>query len=269
MSIALFRATLKSNWILLLVFIAITLGYLIMILSMFDPENLKAIESAIEMAPPGLAAAVGMDKIPVNVTDFAANYFYGFLVQLFLIVHMILLPLRLVVKHVDNGSMSYLLSTPNSRGRIAATQACYLVVSLAVLALAVTSIAIGFAQSVFPGELDIQAFISLNFTTYLLSLAMGSITFLFSCIWNETRYAAASSSAVLIMFFVLSLVGRYGHSEGFYGIAERFSIFQLLQARAIVEGEIDMVLNNGLLLLITAVGLIGGIWIFKKKDLPL
>ena len=90
-----------------------------------------------------------------------ADYFYGFLVQLFLTLHVAILSIRLVVSYVDRGAMSYLLSTPNSRAKVVGTQAAYLVVSLAVMAVVLTSAAVAFCAAVQPGLLDLGAFVAL------------------------------------------------------------------------------------------------------------
>jgi ABC-2 type transport system permease protein len=267
MSGALLRETARENRVILAVFTVVSTGYLMLIMSMFDPDNLEALKASIETAPPALAAAVGMNVIPTTLTDFAANYFYGFLVQLFLVVHVILLPLRLVVRHVDRGSMAYLLSTPTGRVGVAGTQAFYMVASLAVLALVLTGGALAFSAAKSPGAMDVPAFVSLNLTTFLLSVAMASITFFFSCVFDEMRNAAGAATAVLVTFFVLSLVSRYGHGEGVYGTLDRLSIFHLLPARAIVMGEANVWLNNGLLLAIAGLGIGGGMAAFRGRDL--
>ena len=268
MNLPLFKFTLKSNWLILVIFTVLMVGYLVLILSMYDEGIIQTLEALVEMYPPGMLAAVGMDKIPNDLTDFAASYYYDFLVQLLLLVHVIILPIRLVVKHVDNGSMSYLLSTPNSRVRIIATQAMYMVLSLGVMMIVVTAIAVLFSQSISPGELDIPAFLSLNLATYLTAVATASIVFFFSCIWNTTIYAAGTGSAVLVLFFVASTIGRFGHHRGAYGLVSNISVFRFLPARAIVNGEIDMWMNNGILLLIAAGLLAASVFLFRRKDLP-
>ena len=268
MSLPLLKFTLKSNWLTLVLFTVLMVGYLLLILGMYDEEIIQTLEAIVEMYPPGMLAAVGMDRIPANLTDFAASYFYDFLVQLLLLIHVIILPLRLVVKHVDKGSMSYLLCTPNSRVKIAGTQAAYLVLHLGVMMIVVTALAVAFSQSLSPGALDIPAFFYLNLATYFNAVAMASIVFFFSCTWNSTMYAAATGSAALVLFFVLSTIGRFGHQQGVYGIISSISIFRLLQARAIINGQINMWVNDLVLLLIIS-GFIGaGIVVFKRKDLP-
>jgi ABC-2 type transport system permease protein len=114
-------------------------GYLVLILSMYDEEIIETLEAIVEMYPPGMLAAEGMDRIPGNLTDFAASYYCDFPVQLLLLVHVIILPIRLVVKHIDNGSMSYLLPPPTSRVKIVAIQAIYLALSLGVMMFIVTA----------------------------------------------------------------------------------------------------------------------------------
>jgi len=245
MNLTLFRSTLRSNWTLTAIFTLITLGYLILIISMYDLEKLKNIEAVIEMYPADLMAAVGMDKIPTSLIDFIAGYIYDFLMQLLLIIHVIILPMRLVVIFVERGSMSYLLSTPNSRLKIGITQAVYMAVSLAVMIFTVMTLGIIFAESTHP---EIRRSVH--------------ICIFFSCLWNTLRYAAVSSTAVLSSFFILTLIGKYGHHKGIYYAAESFSIFQLLQARAIINREINMILNNSILIFIIAAFIAGGLLIF-------
>lgn len=269
MSVALLRATIRANWWILAIFTVVSLMYLLLILGMYDQENMQYIESSIESLPPGLSAAVGMDTVPTSLTDFAATYFYRFLVQLFLTVHVAIVPIRLIVSHVDRGAMSYLLSTPNSRKAVVGTQAVYLVASLAVMAVVLTTVGIAFAAAVHPGDLDIAAFAKLNLAVFLLSVAMGAITFFFSCAFDEARSAIVASTAVLVGFFVISVIARIGHGHGAYGIIDHFSIYYLVKARAIVSGEAGLLFGNGVLALIGAAGIGGGLLVFSRRDLPL
>jgi len=180
-----------------------------------------------------------------------------------------ILPIRLVVSYVDRGAMSSLLSTPNSRTKVVGTQAAYLVANLAVMAVVLTSVAVAFCAAVHPGLLDLEAFVKLNFAVFLLSVALGAITFFFSCVFNEARTAIGVSAAILVGFFVVSVIARIGHGEGVYGIIGHFSIYHLLKSREIINGQANLWLNNGLLALISAAGIGGGLYILSRKDLPL
>jgi ABC-2 type transport system permease protein len=133
MVVSLFRYTFKTNWPLIAIFTLIITGYLVLVISMYDIEIIKNLETVIKMYPPELMASVGMDNIPTSLTDFLASYIYDFLVQLLLLVYTIVLPLRLIVRFVDRGSMTFLLSTPYSRYQIAGTQALYMILSLVIM----------------------------------------------------------------------------------------------------------------------------------------
>jgi ABC-2 type transport system permease protein len=243
--------------------------YLLLILGMYNEGNMQYIAASVQALPPGLSAAVGMDTVPTTLTDFAADYFYRFLVQLFLTLHVTIVPIRLVVSHVDSGAMAYLLSTPNSRASVVGTQAVYLVASLAVMAFVLTCVGVGFAAAVQPGLLDVGAFVRLNFSVFLLSLAMAAITFFCSCAFNESKPAVAVSVAVLVGFFVVAVIARIGHGQGLYGVIDHLSIYHLLKAREIVSGQANTWLNNGLLAAIAGAGIGGGTIVFSRKDLPL
>lgn len=266
---ALLRASLRANGWVLAIFCAISVGYLVLILGMYDEGNMQFIAASVEALPKGLSAAVGMDTVPTELVDFAANYFYGFLVQLFLTMHAVIVPIRLVVSYVDRGAMSYLLSTPNRRVAVVGTQAIYLVGSFAVLALVLTGCGLVFCAIVHPGLLDVGAFLRINLAVFLLSVALSSITFYFSCRFDESRLAIATSSAILVGFFVISLVGRIGHGKGVYAIIERLSIYHLVQPRAIVTGEANLWITNGALVLIAALAFAAALRTFARRDLPL
>jgi ABC-2 type transport system permease protein len=269
MSVALLRATIRTNWWILAIFTVVSLLYLLLILGMYDEGNMQFIESSVQTLPPGLSAAVGMDTVPTSLTDFAATYFYRFLVQLFLTVHVAIVPIRLVVSYVDRGAMSYLLSTPNSRTTVAGTQALYLVASLAVMAIVLTTVGAAFCAMVQPGLLDLGAFVQLNVAVFLLSVALAAVTFFFSCACNEARTAIVASTTILVGFFVVSVIARIGHGEGIYGIIDHFSIYYLVKVRAIVDGEGNLLLGTALLTLIGTAGIGGGLLVFSRKDLPL
>ena len=54
---------------------------------------------------------IGMSGTPTNLIDFLSTYLYGLIMIVFPLIFGVLLSLRLIVKKVDNGVMSYLLSS--------------------------------------------------------------------------------------------------------------------------------------------------------------
>ena len=90
------------------------------------------------------------------------NYLYGFLLTIFILVLILIMVNKLMVRYLDRGAMAYLLATPNSRTRIACTMIGVMVAILAALMVAVTALEVGFAETLFPGELDMQALLQVN-----------------------------------------------------------------------------------------------------------
>jgi len=117
-SFSLFKATIKSNWVVFLIFFAVLLMYMVIMLGMYDPETMDAMNLYVEALPQGMMEAFGYDIPVTNLITFMAVYFYGFLVIMFPLIYCIILANRLVAVLVDRGSMAYLLATPNTRAKI-------------------------------------------------------------------------------------------------------------------------------------------------------
>ncbi len=269
MIFSLFRYTFRTNWPLVIIFSLIISAYVMLTVSMYDMEIINNIQTVIKMYPPELMASIGMDKIPASLTDFVASYIYDFLTPLVLAIYATILPLRLIVRFVDRGSMAFLLSTPHSRLQIALTQVIYMILSLFLIFLIITVSGIAFGAYNKPGDLDIVSFISLNFTAFLLSMALSSITFFFSCHFNTMQNALIASASLLSAFFVLFLAGKFGHHRGVYHLLELVTVFYLLPSREIVNGDVNLLLNNAILIVLSITLITGGLYRFNKKDLPL
>ena len=63
-----------------------------------------------------------MTNAGATMLDFVANYLYGFILIAIPMLCLVLIAVRLVARYVDQGSMAYLLATPNTRGTIVTTQ---------------------------------------------------------------------------------------------------------------------------------------------------
>ena len=121
-SLPLFRREARRSILLLVIFAGILALYASVILTMYDPELGDSL-AMMKDAMPELFAAFGMSDPGSTLTEFLANYLYGFLFLVLPLVLLILLTNRLVVGYLDQGTMAWLLSTPTPRWKIAATQA--------------------------------------------------------------------------------------------------------------------------------------------------
>ena len=266
MSLALFRATFKSNWIIFIIFFAILLMYMASILGMYDPESIDTMQQLIETMPQGMMDAFGYSGSPTNLISFIALYYYGFIALMFPMIYCIILANRLVAAHVDRGSMAYLLATPNSRIKIIATQAFYLIFSVTLLLALNTAAGIGLSEIMFPGDLDLANFIRLNLVTILMTLAISSICFFFSCLFNEAKYSLAFGAGIPLIFFIINMLRNI---EGSPEWLKYLTLYSLFDASAIVTGEHPVTLA---ILNFAAMAIIlysAGILIFSRRNLYL
>lgn len=266
MNYTLFKATTKANWIIGIIFIAVMFLYLAMIISMFDPESLEGLIAMLETLPKELVAALGYDLIGEGLTPFIASYYYGFIAVMFPMIYSIIVANRLVARHVDSGSMAYLLSTPNSRLTIVTTQAIYLIVSITALFALVTALGIIISQAMFPGQLDMSGFILLNFVTLLTFYALSGISFFFSCVFDDTKYSLAFGAGVPIAFFVINMLANVGAQ---YAWLRNFTLFSLFNPAQIIALDPSTSVAILILSLIAVITYAGGIILFNRRNLPL
>lgn len=266
MSFSLFKATAKSNWVIFLIFFAILLMYMLIMLGMYDPETISAMNLYVEALPQGMMEAFGYDIPVTDLITFMAVYFYGFLVIMFLLIYCIILANRLVAVMVDRGSMTFLLATPNTRAKIVTTQGLYMAFSVFLLLALSAAIGIAASESMFPGEMDVPAFIKLNLVTIMMTLAISSICFFFSCIVNESKYSLAFGGGIPIFFFIIDMLNNIGDD---YRWLQYLTLYSLYDANAIVTGEQEI---TAICLLFAAIALVLyslGIIIFSRRNLYL
>jgi ABC-2 type transport system permease protein len=266
MNFTLFKATLKSNWIIFLIFVAILFMYMSIMISMYDPDNVDAMAQMYDMMPEGIMDAFGYGGVATDLVSFISLYFYGFIVLLFPLIYCIIMANRLVAAHVDRGSMAYLLSTPNTRVTIVATQALFMAGSITLLLIINAGFGLGFSEIIFPGEMDIPPYLNLNLVTILLTLAISSICFFFSCIFNEAKYSLAFGAGIPILFFVINMLRNISDK---YEWLQYLTIYTLFNPEAIVAGE-ESVLAISMAFTAIALALYSaGITVFSRRNLYL
>lgn len=263
MNITLFKRELKSNYKILLIFLAVLTMYIVMIISMFDPKLGDSLNTLAESMP-DLFAAFGMSNTSSTLLEFVANYLYGFLLIVLPLVFIIITANRLVARYIDRGSMAYLLATPNKRSKIIVTQALFLTLSCLALVLFVTILTIVCSAIMFPGDLVVDKFIILNVGLFGLLTFLSGICFCSSCIFNDTRYSYGIGSGICIAFILVKLISQVNDKSDFLKYATPLSLFN---PTSIIANPSEAILP---ILILYVVGIvfycIGGI-VFTKKDL--
>lgn len=261
----LLKATIKQNYILFIIIVAVLMFYLPIIIMMYDPATQDSLNDILEILPQGLISAMGFNMIGVTLLDFIASYFYGFLILLLPMIYTIIICNRCIASHVDKGSMAYLLSTPNKRAKIARTQALFIIVSTTLIIALVTLVGIMLSNIMFSGELDVSAFLLLNLGSLLLYYAVTGIGFFGSCLFNETKNSLMVGAGLPVAFLVIQMISDVGEKTGFL---KYFTLFTLFDPEKIIHG--GSYIPQFIALLIISVVMYGlGIYLFDKRDLPL
>lgn len=264
MNSALLKTTFKSNLLIMIIIALVLLMYTSIMVNMFDPENAGSMADLMELMPESLMKAMGFADIPTDLTSFIANYLYGFIYVMFPMIYIIIVANNLVAKHVDRGSMVYLLSTPNSRIKIISTQALFMLVSLTVIFIFEVLMTIMISDMSFKGLLEINKYLMLNLITLLVTFAISSISFFFSCIFSQTKYSLAFGGGVPIAFFVIKMLSGADPS---LERLQYFSLYSFIEVNKIFNNDNFVILSSLFLIVITCIFYVLGIIIFKKRSL--
>lgn len=265
MNTTLLRKEIKTNWILLVIFLGVVSVYGVMITMMFDPELSDSLRMMSESMPQ-LFAAFGMADVGTTLLEFVTGYLYGILLIAFPGVYIIILANRLVAKYVDNGSMAYLLAVPQKRRKIILTQGIYLLLSLVILVVYVTVLIIVVGEILFQGELDIPGFLRVNVGLLGLLIFFGGACFCASCFCNESKNSSAVGTAVVVYTLLLQMVSQVGEKFENIKYATPVTLFDVEGLSAGESGALAMcaiLYAAGFLLM--AIGILR----FSKRDLPL
>lgn len=265
MSIPLFKATFKANWKLLVMFVSVMIFYSLTIMFMYDPVVIDSMEAMLKLLPQELIKAFGYQLQVPSYVGFLASYFYGFLAVGFPTIFTAIVGHRLIGKMVDNGSMAYLLATPNSRIKVVLTQSIVFVLMLALLVLGVVVAGLIFSELRFPGELETGKFLLVNLTLFFYLFAISAITFMASCLFNDGKNSVLLGTSLPVGFLIFQMLRAQGDTLDFF---KYFTLLTLYQPNEIIVAGYQpwpMVVLG-----VIGLGLYGlSFLIFRNRNLPI
>ncbi|MBY6036490.1 ABC transporter permease [Fictibacillus nanhaiensis] len=268
MSGHLYVAMLKSHAKMLGGFIYGAAAYLILIVWVYPSiADMKGFNDMIQALPEGMRKLVGMENGIHSLADYVAGEFYGLLFLIILMIYVILTATRLMARLVDQGSMAYLLATPFSREKIAATQAAVLLTGLALIVTFTTLSGIAASEWLISGyELDIPSFIKLNVLTFLVFSVIAAYCFLISAASNDEKKALGLSAGITLGFYMLNLAGKLSDKTEWMG---NFTIFKAYDPIKMINNETNALLTGSALGITTLLLITTSVIVFKKRNLPL
>ncbi len=292
-SIPLLKQTIKSNfglWIvstltvsLLYIIIKIAVGSIV-VSGNTDPNALLPYIQALAAAgltlenlfitiginPDILSGLASMDS---NVL--ISMIFYPVVGVLLPLVYTVIVGNKLFASQIDRGSLAFVLSTPIKRSKIAITQMSYFVLSIAFMFVFITGVDIILTITI-DNSLELDKILLLNLGLTLFTLAMASITFMFSAIFNYSKHSLSLSGGFALVFFISKILGLFG-SDLFMnmgigiepmGFFNKITMISLFNTSSILDGTNDYIIQFAILVLISIICFTtGSIW-FTKKDIP-
>ena len=173
---------------------------------------------------------------------------------------------KLVAGYVDRGSMASILSAPHSRRKVVRTQGFFLTASVCLMILYITVLGIVCSEMMFPGDLGIAEFLSLNAGLLCLHICISGFFFFMSCICNDTRRSTGIGVGVFLGFYLVQMLSNMGDKLENLKYA---TIFTLFDGDALLRGESRAIVMSGILLMIGILFFELGKYRFQKRDLPL
>jgi ABC-2 type transport system permease protein len=268
MSWPLYLSMMKSHAKMLGGFIYGAVAYIVLIIWIYPSiADMKGFNDMINALPEGMRKLIGMENGINSLADYIAGEFYGMLFLIILMVYVILTSTRLMARLVDQGSMAYLLATPNSRVKIAATQAAVIITGLALIVAFTTLSGIAASEWLISGyELDVPSFITLNVLTFLIFLVIAGYCFFISSSFNDEKKALGISAGLTLFFYMLNMAGKLSEDTEWL---LNFTLFKLYDPIKMINNETNA-LFIGSMLGVGALLLFGGsLIIFKRRNLPL
>lgn len=262
MNYSLWKLGIKSNYKVVLIFLAILTLYISLIISMYDPTNANIL-AEFAKSMPELMSMMGMGGEFGSLIGFQITYLYGFLLLLIPFIVLMMVSHKLFASLTDSGSIAYLLSTPNKRSVIAKTQLAVLGTFLIIIVGYCTTLAILVSSILFPNELDIWAFLRLNGGLLFLHFAISGITIFASCIASESKTSILFGAGIPVVFFLIQMLSNMGGKLEFL---KNFSIFSLFDGNGLVAMSSESYLFIGILFIIGIVFYSLTVQVFKKRD---
>lgn len=261
---SLFKYNIKNNRSLWLILVMVMLMYYIIIMSMFDPENIEALNNMLALFPEELIKAMGFNNLGTTLLTFISGYIYGFLIFLFPMIITVVVNHKLVASLVDKGSMAYLVSGPYTRLEIILTQVLTSIFSIVLFFSVTTLVTILTSELMFPKELDIGTYLYLNFYTIVLYLAISSISFFASAIANDSKLSLSIGVGVPVSFLAIQMLSGVGDN---FKWLENLTMYSLFNPELLIQGDSFVLVGMISLAIISVVLYSLGTFVFIKKNL--
>lgn len=255
-----------SNKVIITIFVSILMMYQTILIFMYSPSMIdKMSEMAKSMGTVG--NIYGMDNMAGGFTGYLAQMYFGMIIPMFMLIYNIIIGNKVVAGMVDKGSMACLLASPNTRNKVSLTNGLFIILSnIFIIAInAVVGVICCMAHK--GADISIKHFIEMNLGAVIMLIAVSSICFMFSCIFNESKSSLALGGGIPILFLLFYLLSDMGEK---LKVFKKMTIFSLFKPVKIASNDYTpMVIGLCVLAIMSIILYTVGIKVFNKKDLPI
>ena len=238
---AIFKRTIRTLWRLWAILTAILIG-LFLILSAL-PMSAKIVAMMIQQ-------------------------FYTLFSFLVPVIFIAIVGNKLVAAQVDDGSLSCALSSRIKRNQFSCTQAFCFAGSLLLTYLLLTLVGLIVIPAT-GASLEIPQFLLLNLGSFVLNFAFSGIAFFASCFFNSSRYSLAFGAGIPLFSLLMEMIANLAVTNSAFEPFKYLTLNSLFNMEDILAYSPKMIWEFLLPFFLALSGYIGGILVFKKKDLPL
>ncbi len=264
MILSLLKYNIKTNRALFISMVIVMLFYYLIIMSMFDPASVDALNNMLELMPKEMIDALGFNNFGSTLLTFIVGYIYGFLVYLFPMVITIVVNHKLVASLVDKGSMAYILSSPNSRLKVIVTQCITSLLNVTIFFTLITLLTSLVAELMFPGQMDYWMYFKINVYNLIQFYAISAIVFFGSSFASDSKTSLTIGVGVPIAFLVIQMLGNVGDK---FSWMSNLTMYTLFDAEKMIAGDSFVYLGMVGFTVIAFALYSAAIYIFNKKNL--
>ena len=170
---------------------------------------------------------------------------------------------RMVVRPIEGGSLSYLLSTPTSRLRIAGTFAAVLLTALAVTMALIIAVQVACAETQFPDELDYAGLLRASAGLLCLWVFMAGLCFASACTFHDARVALWAGGGAFLLMLLAKMVTQVGKG---LELLQDANLVELFDPYALVAASGDAAWRAAVLAVVGLVLLAVGAAAFCRRD---
>ncbi|MEI7578903.1 MAG: ABC transporter permease subunit [bacterium] len=267
--LTIFKKTLYTNRIFVLVISLITLLFILMYVGLYPSvkEQADQFSKLLESYPKSMLEIFGIEnQLSFTVLEnFVTIELFSFLWPILVVVLGTSLGMKLFAGEIDKGTMEILLALPLSRARIFLGKYCAGIVIL-VIYTGTSIYGIPFIAWLFKIDFMLANYAYLFASSLLFALAIYSLAIMFSTMFSESSKGIMLTVGIVLMMYVLNVLSTLKASLENLQYLSFFHYYNASAALSSKELPWETILVFGLVIIIA--GVLAGV-IFQRRDIAL